>query len=367
VKKCPYCDFNSHALRDELPERVYVDALIQDLGQQLNIIPDRPIQTVFMGGGTPSLVAPKEIKRLMDSLKSSGRLIENAEVTLEANPGALDETHFEDYLAAGVNRLSIGVQSFNDVLLQKIGRIHTSDHARRAVQRAQQAGFERINLDLMYGLPGQSVDASRADIEQALAQAVNHLSIYQLTIEPNTEFAIHTPQLPDQEEYWAMHEQASALLHGAGFEQYEVSAYTQGSPCRHNVNYWQFGDYLAIGAGAHGKLSGLNAPGKFRIKRYWNHRHPKAYLQAAETGKFAPQSNPVPEAERDFEFLMNTLRLRSGFELSRYMRRTDGDIHALLEKLRPFFDKDWLEKDGESIRATESGFRFLDSILLECL
>jgi len=214
---------------------------------------------------------------------------------------------------------------------------------------------------------GSSKTSIEDAIEQALARGVSHLSIYQLTIEPNTEFAVRTPQLPDSEDNWAMHENASALLRGAGFEQYEVSAYTQGSPCQHNVNYWQFGDYLAIGAGAHGKLSSSNATGKFSIKRYWNHRHPKAYLQAGETGKFVAQSNPVTEAERDFEFLMNALRLRSGFELSRYIHRTDGDLHILLEKLQPFFDKDWLEQDGERIRATESGFRFLDSILLACL
>ncbi len=367
AKKCPYCDFNSHALSGELPEQAYVDTLIQDLQQQLKKNPGRMIQTVFMGGGTPSLIVPLEIKRLMNALQASGRLTDGAEITLEANPGTLDETHFEDYLAAGINRLSIGVQSFDDALLKAVGRIHSAEQAQHAIAHATKAGFERINLDLMYGLPGQSVEASRRDIELALLQGVNHLSVYQLTIEPNTQFAVHTPPLPDSDLCWLMQEQAQSLLQTAGFEQYEVSAYTRNSACRHNLNYWQFGDYLAIGAGAHGKLSGLDDTGNFSIRRYWNHRHPKAYLQAAKSGEFAAQSKVVPQKERDFEFLMNALRLRSGFSLTGYACRTQGAPESLLEMLKPFFDKGWLQYQGENIRATETGFRFLDSILLECL
>ncbi|MCP4009162.1 MAG: radical SAM family heme chaperone HemW [Proteobacteria bacterium] len=367
AKKCPYCDFNSHALSGELPEQAYVDALIQDLQQQLEKNPGRMIQTVFMGGGTPSLITPPEIKRLMNALRASGRLTEGAEITLEANPGTLDETHYEDYLAAGINRLSIGVQSFDDALLKAVGRIHSAEQAQYAIARATKAGFERINLDLMYGLPGQSVEALRRDIELALLQGVNHLSVYQLTIEPNTQFAVHTPPLPDSDLCWLMHEQAQSLLQTAGFEQYEVSAYTRNSTCRHNLNYWQFGDYLAIGAGAHGKLSGLDDLGNFSIRRYWNHRHPKAYLQAAKSGEFAAQSKVVPQKERDLEFLMNALRLRLGFNLAGYACRTQGAPEPLLTMLKPFFDKGWLQHQGENIRATETGFRFLDSILLECL
>ncbi len=367
AKKCPYCDFNSHALSGELPEQAYVDALIQDLQQQLEKNPGRMIQTVFMGGGTPSLIAPLEIKRLMGALQASGRLTEGAEITLEANPGTLDETHFEDYLAAGINRLSIGVQSFDDALLKAVGRIHSAEQAQHAIARATKAGFEQINLDLMYGLPGQSVEASRRDIELALLQGVNHLSVYQLTIEPNTQFAVHTPPLPESGLCWLMHEQAQSLLQTAGFEQYEVSAYTRNSACRHNLNYWQFGDYLAIGAGAHGKLSGLDDTGDLRIRRYWNHRHPKAYLRAAKCGEFAAQSKVVPQKERDLEFLMNALRLRSGFSLTGYACRTQGAPESLLTMLKPLFDKGWLQYQGENIRATETGFRFLDSILLECL
>jgi len=367
VKKCPYCDFNSHALRDKLPEHAYVDALIQDLHQQIPQLPDRMIQTVFMGGGTPSLISPTEIKRLMEAIKNSWRLAKGAEVTMEANPGTLDEASFEDYLSAGINRLSIGVQSFDNAALKKIGRIHSAEQALSAISRARQAGFNRINLDLMYGLPGQSVEGSRRDIEIAMSQAVSHLSVYQLTIEPNTEFALHTPRLPGSDQYWAMHEQAQGLLQAAEFEQYEVSAYTKNAACQHNLNYWLFGDYLAIGAGAHGKLSEMDELGEYGIRRYWNHRHPKAYLQAVATGEFVAQDKIVPETERDLEYLMNALRLRSGFELPAYAARTHGDVQALMEKLKPFFMKEWLEQDGETIRATDAGFRYLDSILVECL
>jgi len=368
VKKCPYCDFNSHTLRTNLPEADYIDALIQDLRQQLDTLQDRRIETVFMGGGTPSLFAPTSIKRLLDALRKSGRFASDAEVTLEANPGTLDETRFEDYLYAGITRLSIGVQSFDDRLLRRIGRIHSAGQALSAIARAKQAGFERINLDLMYGLPGQSIQSSAEDIQQALAQGVSHLSVYQLTIEPNTEFAVHTPSsLPDSDQYWAMQQQAQERLHRAGFEQYEVSAYTRDSPCRHNLNYWQFGDYLAIGAGAHGKLSTFSESGELLINRYWNHRHPKDYLAAADSKQFLAQSNPVAPRERDLEYLMNALRLRSGFNLSAYSNRTQGSARTLLEKLQPFIRKHWLVYTGDSVRASETGFRFLDSILLECL
>ncbi len=367
IKKCPYCDFNSHALRDDLPERAYVDALIQDLHQQLLPLSGREIQTVFMGGGTPSLISPAEIKRLMDVIINSGQLQESAEVTMEANPGTLDETYFEAYLHAGVNRLSLGVQSFENSALKKIGRIHSAEQALSAIGRAKKAGFERINLDLMYGLPGQSVEGSRQDIETAITQPVSHLSVYQLTIEPNTDFAVHRPRLPDSEQYWDMHQQAQAILHGAGYEQYEVSAYSKNSACQHNLNYWQFGDYLALGAGAHGKLSRLDETGELHIKRYSNFRHPRDYLRAVDAKTFATQSKEVPENERDLEFLMNALRLRSGFDVAAYATRTHGKKQALLKKLNPFMRKGWLEQQGDMIRATSTGFRYLDSILVECL
>ena len=367
VKKCPYCDFNSHAVRDELPEHEYVDALIRDFRKQVQTLTGQKIQTVFMGGGTPSLISPAEIQRLLNALRESALLCADAEITLEANPGTLDASYFEAYLAAGVNRLSIGVQSFDDRLLQKIGRIHSSAQAHHAIAGAQAAGFERINLDLMYGLPGQSLRQSGADIKQALASGVSHLSVYQLTIEPNTEFAVNTPKLPDADVYWEMHEQAQELLAAAGFAQYEVSAYSKASPSRHNLNYWQFGDYLAIGAGAHGKLSRYDGRGQLQIERYWNHRQPKAYMQSAQSGVFCAQRKSVPAGERDFEFLMNALRLKSGFCLAEYQHRTGCDSADLLMKLRPFIERKWLTETVAGISPTSQGYQFLDSMLLEFL
>jgi len=367
VKKCPYCDFNSHALRGEVPEVEYIDALIQDFEQQLRDIAGRVIDTVFMGGGTPSLISAKQISRLMAALHGSGQLAVDTEITLEANPGTLDEFNFPAYLQAGVNRLSIGVQSFHDKQLQKIGRIHTAGQAHSAIVAAQTAGFERINLDLMYGLPGQSPAHARADIEQALATGVRHLSVYQLTLEPNTEFAVRSPVLPDSEQYWAMHQQAYQLLSSAGFEQYEVSAYSRGDACRHNVNYWRFGDYLAIGAGAHGKLSARRARGVLDIRRYWNHRQPKAYMQAAMTGSFCAETKEVPQAERDFEFLMNSLRLKNGFTLTQYQQTTGQDGAQLMTKLKPFVEKDFLCINEDRIFTSETGYRFLDTLLMEFL
>ncbi len=370
VKKCPYCDFNSHSQRGELPERAYVDALIQDFRQQLTTLGERKIETIFMGGGTPSLISPKEIARLLTSIQTSGQLKADAEITLEANPGALDEGHLSGYRQAGVNRVSIGVQSFDDNLLQKIGRIHSASNAVNAVKLAKQAGFERINLDLMYGLPEQSLQGARDDLEQVFALDTEHLSVYQLTIEPNTEFAARTPILPTSDQYWQMHEQTQQLTQQAGFEQYEVSAYSRGgkeAQCKHNVNYWQFGDYLAIGAGAHGKLSGVDEEGVLQIKRYWNQRHPKAYLAAAETGAFSAETKTVLPAEHDFEFLMNALRLKQGFIESQYLARTQGNISGLMRLLKPFFEKGWLIQTDKQIYASTEGYRYLDSILMACL
>ncbi len=371
VKKCPYCDFNSHAALTTLPERAYVDALIQDFEQQLASLGERTIDSVFIGGGTPSLIAPTEIKRLLTAIRQSERLADRAEITIEANPGALDAGHFDAYLDGGVNRLSIGVQSFNDGLLKKIGRIHSSEEARMAVERAHQAGFKRINIDLMFGLPEQSLEASRLDIERAIELAdqygVSHLSVYQLTIEPNTQFAVTPPPLPDTDMTWAMQEQAQALLRKAGFEQYEVSAYSRNQPCQHNLNYWQFGDYVAIGAGAHGKLSDFNLDDELQIQRYWNHRHPKAYLDAAQASTFMAETKKTLTKDRDFEFLMNALRLKSGFDLSLYAQRTGADEGALLQVLSDFFKQDYLRQSKGRIAPTDKGYRYLDTVLLAVL
>lgn len=367
VRKCPYCDFNSHSLRQALPEDEYIQVLTENLALELAASGQRHIETIFMGGGTPSLVSPDAIAALLGTLKRSGRLREGAEITLEANPGATDEGHYAGYLEAGVNRLSLGVQSFNDQLLARIGRIHTAEQARHAIGMARLAGFERINLDLMYALPGQTLAQAGADIEQALAMGVEHLSVYQLTIEPNTEFAVRPPALPESEQAWEMQQQATRLLSDAGYRNYEVSAWTRGEPCFHNLNYWRFGDYLAIGAGAHGKLSQRQEAGVVEIQRYWNHRHPKDYLAARASGEFRGGQNRVPQEEIGFEYLMNALRLQEGFELPEFSLRTGRSTDQLLDNLAPLFKRGWLQQQGENVRATEIGSRFLDSLLLECM
>ncbi len=366
AKKCPYCDFNSHPVRDKIPQKLYIDALIKDFNQQVEHIDNRPIETIFIGGGTPSLISPAEIERLLDVIFASARLKPGAEITLEANPGSLDEAHFDAYLQAGVNRLSIGVQSFNDESLLKIGRIHSAVEAKNAIARAINAGFKNINLDIMFGLPEQSLVDAHFDIEQAITNKVSHLSVYQLTLEPNTPFMTQPPDLPSAENAWEMQLQAQQLLDNAGYAQYEVSAYSRDAPCQHNLNYWQFGDYLAIGAGAHGKLSKMDQ-GVLNIKRFWNHRHPKHYLQVSKDGQFAAETKDVIGQDRDFEYLMNVLRLKKGFSLDQYQHRTGGDITKLIEKLHRFLHQRWLTQQGDFIRPTELGYRYIDSILLACL
>ena len=371
VKKCPYCDFNSHTRKGELPEQAYVDALIQDFSQQINNIGQRKIQTIFIGGGTPSLISATQINRLLETLRQSNRLQDDIEITLEANPGAIDASHFDAYLAAGVNRLSIGVQSLNDDSLKQIGRIHSVKDTHQAIERAHTAGFKRINLDIMYGLPEQNLQASKQDIEQAIALSeqynIRHLSVYQLTIEPNTEFAVRPPKLPDSEQYWDMQLQAQALLQSAEFTQYEVSAYSQEDQCQHNLNYWHFGDYLAIGAGAHGKLSKLDSNDTLVIERYWNHRHPNAYLKASQAASFIAKTKAVPNSDIDFEYLMNALRLKQGFALSDYASRTHHQPKALIDKLSSFIEQGYLESNLQRIWATQKGYQYLDTILVECL
>ena len=262
----------------------------------------------------------------------------------------------------------LGNRSFDDGMLSRIGRIHSSAQAQRAVERAAQAGFERINLDLIFGLPGQSLEQACADLDQALATRVEHLSLYQLTIEPNTEFACRPPgNLPDPDLCWSMQEALQQRLKQADYQQYEVSAYTRNEPCRHNVNYWLYGDYLAVGAGAHGKISCSQEDGGMIVRRYWNHRHPKAYLQASASGRFRADESDVREPSRDFEFLMNALRLVDGFSLPLYEQRTGGREQQLLKKLESQFSRGWLEQQEANIRATAQGFRFLDSVLMELL
>ncbi len=357
LRKCPYCDFNSHELRDTLPEAAYVATLRTDLAQELEAAPDRVVTTVFFGGGTPSLFGADSIAKVLQDLEDAGRLAEDAEITLEANPGAVDAGRFSGYRDAGVNRLSIGVQSFNNRLLQRLGRIHDARQGRAAVEIARRAGFDNINIDLMFGLPEQRPADAAADLEAALHLSPEHLSYYQLTIEPNTLFHARPPQLPDEDEIERIHDGGIARLRAAGLYRYEVSAYARRDrQCRHNVNYWQFGDYLAIGAGAHGKITTAGA-----VTRYSKPRNPRDYI--AVTGEFRRHLRTATEGELVFEFLLGALRLVDGFSPDLFQRATGQDAADLLQRLQPFLEQRLLHFNGARIRATDRGYRYLDEIL----
>ncbi|OGI40879.1 MAG: YggW family oxidoreductase, partial [Candidatus Muproteobacteria bacterium RBG_16_62_13] len=347
VRKCPYCDFNSHVARGELPEDRYIDVLLRDLAWEVPRIGDRPIDTMFLGGGTPSLFSPESIARLIDGIRERTNLGADAEITLEANPGTVDQARFRGYRDAGVNRLSIGIQSFNDSHLKALGRIHGRDEALAAAGAARAAGFDNsadgnearaarqgwrgggFNLDLMFGLPGQGIDDAVADIDAALSFAPVHLSTYQLTLEPNTLFHAQPPALPDDDTIALMQEAVAERLTGAGFVHYEVSAWAKpGHECRHNLNYWQFGDYLGIGAGAHGKLTNETL-----VTRRWKIKHPDRYLATAGTAAAVGGEDRPAGCELAFEFLLNTLRLTEGFTETLFRERTGLDPGIIRERL----------------------------------
>ena len=326
VKKCPYCDFNSHGLRGTLPEAAYVDALTRDLEQDLPRVTGREIQSVFFGGGTPSLFSAAAIGRILEGARTQLPFAPDAEVTLEANPGTVERGRFAEYKSAGVTRLSIGVQSFNPEHLQRLGRIHSSDEAVRAAEEAHAAGLGNFNLDLMYALPQQSNEQALTDVRRAMALAPAHLSHYQLTLEPNTEFHAHPPQLPDGDSAWDMQLACQAELTAGGYAQYEVSAYArEGRQCRHNLNYWRFGDYLGIGAGAHGKLT----DGSGRVTRLWKLKHPETYLKSAGTPACLGGVDAVSETDLAFEYMLNRLRLTEALALEDF-RSATGLAPALL-------------------------------------
>ena len=320
VQKCPYCDFNSHALHGVLPEVEYAAALLRDLDQDLLQVISRPIETVFFGGGTPSLFRPETIAAILSGVGQRLPLAPDAEITLEANPGSVERGRFAEFRSAGITRLSIGVQSFNARQLQALGRIHSVDEALRAAQEAHAAGLANFNLDLMYGLPQQSLTEALADVAQALALGPAHISQYQLTLEPNTLFHAHPPRLPDEDLIWEMQQQCQACLARSGYRQYEISAYAlDGRQCRHNLNYWRYGDYLGIGAGAHAKLSQARMD---RITRQSKVKHPAAYLQTAGTPAGIGGLGEVPADERMFEFMLNRLRLAEGFSAADFESMT---------------------------------------------
>lgn len=363
VAKCPYCDFNSHSLRGELPAATYVDALLTELTRLPDELGERPLVSIFMGGGTPSLFPPAQLTRLLDAVRDRFQLAEGCEITLEANPGALEHAAFGGYLSAGINRLSLGVQSFSDTALTKLGRVHDSNDARAAFDEARAAGFSNINLDLMYALPGQTVAHALDDVCMALDLGPEHISHYHLTLEPNTVFHARPPgDLPGDDAAWDMQAACAGELRRAGFENYEVSAWGRpGLHSRHNMNYWRFGDYIGLGAGAHGKLSSF-AGGELQVCREVRAAHPREYLRAVGEGTAGSVATVAP-TDLVFEFMLNVLRLRDGVQLDHFTAST-GLPEAMLEPgLSSARDKGLVESgDTARLRATQRGWRFLDDL-----
>jgi putative oxygen-independent coproporphyrinogen III oxidase len=357
LRKCPYCDFNSHEQRGDLPERAYVAALLQDLEIQLPRVWGRRLESIFIGGGTPSLFSPEAIDELLSGLRARLPWRPDLEITLEANPGTAERGHFRGYREAGINRLSLGIQSFDPSLLRRLGRIHDDADARAAIEQAQRAGFDRINLDLMFGLPGQSVEGGLDDLRTAIGFAPGHISWYQLTLEPNTLFAARPPKLPPDDRIDALFERGQALLGRAGYTRYEVSAYAlAGNECRHNRNYWEFGDYLGIGAGAHGKLTDSATATVIRLLKP---RQPEAYLsdpQALSVTTIQPRSLP-------FEFMLNALRLTGGVSASLFPERTGLPDEAIAPVLRQARERGLLDPDPDTLRPTARGLLFLNDLL----
>jgi len=360
VRKCPYCDFNSHEIKDTIPERAYVDALIADLEQELPTVWGRPLETVFIGGGTPSLFSPAAIDRLLSQVRALLPLPATAEITLEANPGSAEAGKFAELRAAGINRLSIGVQSFDAGMLHSLGRIHGPREAIAAAEAAHAAGFEELNLDLMYGLPGQTTAQALADLQQAIDLQPSHLSHYQLTIEPNTRFASMPPTLPDDDALWEIQQTCQARLAAAGYEHYEVSAYARGGHrCRHNLNYWQFGDYLGIGAGAHAKISSAQSQCVARTAKV---RHPRDYLVKAAGPARIAEERTLKRHEAGFEFMLNALRLNEGFPVALFAQHTGLPLTIMEEPLQEAERKGLIARDMHAIRPTELGRRFLNDL-----
>lgn len=362
VKKCPYCDFNSHAVRDDqIPEREYLEAVVADLEQHAPDIWGRPVESIFFGGGTPSLMSAEGLDFLLGKIRAIVKLEPAAEITLEANPGTFEQDRFSAYRQSGINRLSIGIQSFNDKHLSALGRIHGSQEAIAACKTAVTAGFDNFNIDLMHGLPGQTVDDAMADINTAISLSPTHLSYYQLTLEPNTLFAAQPPVLPDEETLWQIQEQGKQRLANAGFDQYEVSAYAKKKKrCHHNLNYWLFGDYLGVGAGAHSKLS---FPANNSIVRHSKHKHPARYIDSAYSSDRIQGQQQVDPTDARFEFMMNALRLNQGFAIDEFTGRTGEPIHALKKALSDAEDAGLINRDISRITPTAQGLQYLDTLL----
>jgi oxygen-independent coproporphyrinogen-3 oxidase len=361
VRKCPYCDFNSYEARGALPDLEYVAALLRDLRGELPLAQGRLIETIYFGGGTPSLFSSAAIARLLKALRAEGAVAPNAEITLEANPGAADTARFAAFRDAGVNRLSIGIQSFRNDKLRVLGRVHDAGQAEAAVAAARTAGFANLNLDLMYALPGDDVPGSLADLERAIALAPEHLSWYQLTLEPNTAFERRPPALPDDDVVARIEEQGRALLAAHGYERYEVSAYARGGRrSQHNSNYWQFGDYLGIGAGAHGKIT---LPAAGLIARRAKTRNPRTYVQQAGNAAATSDERVATRGQAALEFLMNALRLLDGVSVEMFESRAGQPLAAIGAARAAAIERGWLSAEPDRLRATPAGAEKLNKLL----
>jgi len=360
VRKCPYCDFNSHQREGELPEQDYISTLLRDFKQDLHYVQGRQIKSVFFGGGTPSLFSASAYQRLLAELQTIVEFAADIEITLEANPGTAERQKFADYRKLGINRLSIGIQSFNDQQLKNLGRIHASDDSRKAVEFAYAAGFENINLDIMYGLENQSLASALADLQETIALAPRHISWYQLTIEPNTEFFKRPPSLPVENLLLDIQDQGLELLNASGFTRYEVSAFSRPDcQARHNVNYWQFGDYLGIGAGAHGKIS---IPAQQTVVRTRKKKQPAHYLAdcSAVTAMVSTQDLPL-------EFMLNALRLQKGFTIDLFEAHTGLPFSTVAKQIKSLHAKGLLEVSQDRVKTSAKGLQFLNSVLEEFL
>ncbi|WP_286695249.1 radical SAM family heme chaperone HemW [Spongiibacter sp. UBA1325] len=361
VRKCPYCDFNSHAQRGDLPEAAYIAAMLEDLDQDLDYIQGRELASIFIGGGTPSLFSANAYAQLFEGLRQRLRFSRDIEITLEANPGTLEQGRFAAYRELGINRLSIGVQSFDAEQLEKLGRIHSAGDALAAIASARDAGYDNFNIDLMHGLSGQTEADALNDLRIAIDSGAPHISWYQLTIEANTEFYKRPPELPQESALMTMQRAGFALLSDAGLTRYEVSAFARdGRRARHNLNYWRFGDYLALGAGAHGKVTLASG-----VRRYQKTRKPEDYLSRSPSR--TSQSQGVIDADLPFEFMMNALRLRGGVESALYSQRTGLPLAAIAPTLERLQARGLLIDDPQRIACSERGFAFIDSILSEFL
>lgn len=357
VQKCPYCDFNSHAMKDNLPEELYVAGLLQELERHSDALKHRPLVSIFFGGGTPSLFSGKAIDSILNGVAKHLNLPAHTEITLEANPGTVDQVNFRDFRTAGVNRLSLGIQSLQDDKLKTLGRIHGREQALNAVKIARDAGFDNFNLDIMYGLPQQSIAEALQDLHDALSLQPTHFSWYQLTIEPNTMFYHQRPTLPPDDTIWQMTLDGQDYLRQHGFQQYEVSAYSQaGKQCLHNRNYWEFGDYLGIGAGAHSKLTSNN-----EVTRFAQVRQPKSYLDAAKRNNLPIKL--ISEQELIFEFMLNALRLTDGVRTELFTKHTGLPLSRIADMIAAAQAKGLLEKNNEFIRPSELGKRFLNDLV----